>query len=287
MISKLALGSAQFGMDYGIAGNKIVSTNDVKSILDFSYNLGINTIDTAFNYGKSESVLGKNNLKKWKIITKLPLIDIKKKDIKECIYDYFFISMKRLNLKTLYGILLHFPDQLKSKFGQDIYASLNLLRNEGLVKKIGISIYDPNELNFFIDNYNFDIVQAPLNIFDDRIISTGWLKKLYSNNIDFYARSIFLQGLLLIDKKNRPKKFLRWEKVFDEFDELTENTKKNKIYHCLNYVLNTQYVKKAIIGINSFTNLKEILLTKIDSDYEYKKLYNKVDKKLINPSLWK
>ena len=56
-------------------------------------------------------------------------------------------------------------------------------------------------LSIILALYNFDIVQAPFNLIDRRLIETGWLEKLNMSNIEVHCRSCFLQGLLLMDRE--------------------------------------------------------------------------------------
>ena len=59
MTSRLAIGTVQFGMDYGIANqNGKVNANQIQSILDFAHEKGINVLDTAKAYGNSEKSIG-------------------------------------------------------------------------------------------------------------------------------------------------------------------------------------------------------------------------------------
>ena len=70
---RIALGTAQFGMDYGIANTKgQVTRSEVKEIIQLAESRGIDTIDTAIVYGESEACLGDAGVQGFKVITKLP-----------------------------------------------------------------------------------------------------------------------------------------------------------------------------------------------------------------------
>ena len=84
---------------------------------------------------------------------------------------------------------------------------LKNLKNKGIIKKIGISIYNPKELDLVFNILNPDIVQTPYNLFDRRIEYSGWINKLFQQNIEIHSRSVFLQGLLLKNKMNYQKNF--------------------------------------------------------------------------------
>ena len=72
MMLKIGIGTAQFGLNYGITNlNGIVEESEVRNILNDNF---YSYIDTACSYGVSEKIIGKNLLEKnKKIITKIIL----------------------------------------------------------------------------------------------------------------------------------------------------------------------------------------------------------------------
>ena len=213
---KLALGTAQFGYNYGITNkNGKISLKAGKKILEFAEKSGMNTIDTAMNYGNCEQQLGKLGVKNWFIISKLPPIPNNCDDISSWISSKIEFSLNSLKVDYLGGLLLHRPEQLLKKNGSMIYDNLLNLKKIGKVSKIGISIYDPLELDNICSQFKFDIVQVPFNIFDRRLFYSGWLKRLKIEGIEVHVRSVLLQGLLMSSIKKTPSGFERWENLWD------------------------------------------------------------------------
>ena len=164
---KIALGTVQFGLDYGIANNQgKVSTNIAKNILMHAQLAGIDTLDTASVYGNSEEQLGEIGVKDWRIITKLSNVPNSCDDISLWVREQVFKSIQRLKVRSIAGLLLHDTGQLTGPHGQQIWSALKTLKDEGVIEKIGFSIYHPNELEILWESYRPDIVQAPYNIFD-------------------------------------------------------------------------------------------------------------------------
>ena len=193
----LAIGTAQFGLDYGISNSAgKVKLPEIKKIIKLASDSGIDTIDTAMAYGDSEELLGKCSLENFKIITKIGAIQESENRIENWILDEVHLSLKKLKLNNIYGLLLHRPNELISKKGETLFYSIQNLKKLGLVKKIGISIYSTDELVSILDSYDIDIVQLPLNIFNREAINNDILKILKSRDIEIHARSCFLQGLL-------------------------------------------------------------------------------------------
>ena len=163
---------------------------------------------------------------------------------------------------------------------------LNRLKSVGLVDKIGISIYSPSELESVINLLDLDIVQAPLNILDQRMYHSGWLTKLRKKGIQFHARSIFLQGLLLISQERMPSKFNQYKKIWNTWYKWLSIKKLSPVETCLNFVKNINDVNKIILGIQSEKQLIEILNTQKRDISDLPDLYKMCNDNLLNPSLW-
>jgi len=284
---KIALGTANFGQKYGLSKKNIKSNTKIKKILKFSNNSNIKLIDTSDNYGSSEALLGKNNLKNFKVITKLKISDNEKKsdDLEDIIFEKIEQSLFKLNIKKLYAILLHNSNDLKGNKKYKLIKILKKLKKKNLVSKIGISIYDPKELDFIWPFWKPDIVQCPFNIVDKRIYESGWLNRLKKNKIEIHVRSIFLQGLLLKNKKSIPKKFKKWENIFKELNSYCDDENILKIQVCINFIKSFKKISYVVIGFENILQIKKIIKYFNNKKKKYPSLICG-DAKLINPQLW-
>lgn len=284
---KLSIGAAQFGLDYGVTNTSgCVSEEDVRAILNLANRFNVDVIDTAIAYGCSESVLGKMGLCSWKVITKLPALPEGEKNISSWVVGQISDSLQRLNMDKLHGLLLHRPSQLLEKSGAELYSALQLLKSEGLVSKIGISIYETSELNALCGRYVFDLVQAPVNILDRRFVRTGWANRLKNEGVEIHARSVFLQGLLLAKKNNRPLKFNRWSPVWKKWDDWLSVMSLTPLEACLRYVNQLEDIDKFIVGVTSPFELQEILDALKGGLDQLPEFGNLLDDELINPAHW-
>ena len=284
---KIALGTANFGQKYGLAGKIIKSDKKVKKIIQFANNLKIKFIDTSSNYGSSEALLGNNNLKNFKIITKLKISNDEKKsnNLENIVFNKVEESLFKLNIKKLYAILLHESNDLKSNKRHKLIKVLKKLKKRNLVSKIGISIYNPKELNFIWPFWKPDIVQCPFNILDRRIYESGWLKKLKKNKTEIHVRSIFLQGLLLQNEKSMPRKFKKWKNIFKKWNNYCKKENISKIQGCINFIKSFKKISFVIIGFEDIKQVKNII-SYFEND---RKSYTTIacnDIRLIDPRLW-
>ena len=258
---KIALGTVQFGLDYGIANNQgKVSANIAKNILMHAQLAGIDTLDTASVYGNSEEQLGEIGVKDWRIITKLSNVPNLCDDISLWVREQVFESIQRLKVRSIAGLLLHDTGQLTGLHGQQIWSALKTLKDEGVIEKIGFSIYHPNDLEILWGSYRPDIVQAPYNIFDRRLEQSGWLQIMSDSRVEIHIRSVFLQGLLLMDKDSRPIKFNRWSYSFDLLEKWLKGNNTTALQACLSLPLNDDRINRIVIGIDNTQQLKSILV---------------------------
>jgi aryl-alcohol dehydrogenase-like predicted oxidoreductase len=287
-LSRLALGTAQFGLKYGVTNNiGKVKESMAAEILKIAKDNDIKTLDTAIGYGVSESVLGNKNINSFDIISKIPPLK-NNTDIESWVNFEVEASLERLSQKFLHGILLHNPDDLFSISGYALYKSMLKLKEKGLVKNIGISVYSPHQLEkiFLEYKYGFDIVQAPLNIIDRRMHDSGWITKLNEMRVKVHIRSVFLQGLLLLKKEDIPVKFKKWENIWNNWEQYIQVNNISPIEACLSYPLSLSNVDKVIVGVQNPSQLDQIInASKIIIDQNLPNIQSD-DNNLINPSNW-
>lgn len=285
--SRLALGTAQFGLSYGVANKSgKVSIEEASEILHIAADNGIHTLDTAIVYGESEEVLGKIGVKKWNIISKLPEIPQNCKNINSWVNNSVQDSLKRLKKESIYALLLHRPEQLFTEYGDDLFSSLKELKKQKVVKKIGISIYSPSELDFIYENYSFDLIQAPFNIIDQRLNTSGWLTRLKEEGTEIHVRSVFLQGLLLMNANERPEKFAHWQPLWKKWDCWLNENNLTPVQACLGFALSYPEIDRVVFGVDNARHLKEILKTVEENIPKIPDYLMNEDIDLINPSRW-
>lgn len=282
---KLALGTVQFGMHYGITnGNCKTARCDAHNILECALKNNISMIDTAANYGDSERVLGTFGMKPFSVVTKLPSEIIGNEH--NWVKKNFKISLNNLKVSKVYGLLLHRSDHISSKSKAGVIRALRELKDDGLVSKIGISIYNPDELENIPKDFKIDLVQAPFNILDRRLLNSGWLDRLYDNGVEVHARSAFLQGLLLTEPKKIPSFFTPWAPLFEEWRSWLNHNKISAAEACLAFLNNHKisYVVFGALNIEQFTEILEASRVSYLGDFPNIACN---DKNLINPSYWK
>lgn len=284
---KIALGTVQFGLDYGIDNlTGKIPKKEVFQILKYSRRKGILFLDTACSYGTSEKVIGeyiKDNPDSFKIISKLSFKKAKN------IETVFNNTLKKLNLKKIYGYLIHdFSSFLKNP---EIWQFIKNLKKEKKVQKIGFSLYFPEELKYLFKNkITFDLIQVPYSIFDQRF--SGFFQQLKKKNVEIHIRSVFLQGLVFKEINTLPKRFLKIKRKLKMLEKLAGDLAVPASSFYLNFAVLNPFIDKVVIGVDNIANLKENL-NNLKYQGKAKKVYNKLlklkeeDENIILPVNWK
>ncbi len=257
---QIALGTAQFGMDYGISSQKKTSLDEVKVILKFAQDNGVAVLDTACAYGESESVLGTvlREDKHFQIITKTPLYQKDKINLKDAITlkTTFFESLKKLRKSKLTGLLVHNANDLLTDGGENLFYVMQDLKNDGYVEKIGVSVYSGDQIDGLLKRYAFDIIQAPINVLDRRLILSGHLAKLKEKGVEIHARSVFLQGLLLMEPSLLYSFFDPIKPLLYKYRDFLFANGLTDIEGALGFVKQIEEIDYIIIGVNNLEQLK-------------------------------
>ena len=284
-MNRIVLGGAQLGLPYGILnGGETLSREEVARILDTAVDHGIDSIDTAIAYGQSESIIGETSQNRFNIISKLPPLPVDVSNVSEWVHSQVQGSLSRLKCTSLDALLLHRPQDLTGAQGAELYAAIGSLMAEKMIHRFGVSIYSPDDLEGIIGTFDIHVVQAPLNVFDRRIL--GVTDQLSALNIEVHVRSVFLQGVLIANPKNRPQRFEPWSEHFALFDEWVRSSGVSAMACCLGFALQQPGIAKLVIGTTSAESLDEIMTSIPNSVLEVPTHLQSSVEQLIDPRFW-
>ena len=285
MYKKIILGTAQFGMKYGISNSSgEIKLDEVFKILNFLRKKNITSLDTARSYNSSEKKIGeyfKKTKKKFDVITKFSFKN------NNSVENQFVKSFKMLGY-TPNTILAHnYKDYMNPKFHRQI----DILKEKYPITNIGVSLYNVFELNKILDYKKPDLVQIPINILDKRFLDPKILKKLKKKSIKILGRSIFLQGLFFKKPKFIFKNFKGVKNKFLKILKIAEHEKMSLAELSLNWAFHLKEVDNIILGIDSLSHLKknlDIINKRISKEsFEQIKKINLNNNNILRPYLWR
>ena len=277
--SKLIIGGAQIGLNYGVS-NKIgiPSDSELNKIIKTAKKNNITLLDTASSYGNAEQRIGNIANNEFNIITKISNISLD-----NSIAYQVKKSLDNLKSKSLYACLFHNANEL---IKMPVFWDKLIRQKElGLIKKIGYSLYHPEEFEKLIQVKCIpDIIQIPFNIIDRNF--EPYLKDLKSLGIEIHVRSIFLQGLLLKKNKYKQKKFSNWFSIWDSYEFWLKKKSISPLEGCLSHVLSYKEFSNILVGIESNSQLSEIILASKKKAGKAPDSITSSDLSLTNPLAW-
>lgn len=277
-ISKLSLGTVQFGLDYGVANKSgQPEVEEVKKIVDFVLDSGVNCFDTASAYGNSEEVLGKVlNGNAQYLVSKL-----KSENFTDNLLANINESLKKLKVKSLYGLLLH-DSKLLYKWEDTYTKQVGNLIKTSKIKYFGVSIYSDEDFLRAIENDSISIIQIPFSIFDQRATAFDWLKKAKEKNKLIFIRSIYLQGLILMDKNTLPSNLTDASKYISIFERYCRKLNMTKNELALSYVNSVAKNSVILFGCDNVLQAKENISTFNNLPILSSEIIDKLNKSFVN-----
>ena len=290
MNRKLILGTVQFGLDYGINNSIGKPTNkNIYRILDYAYENGIRTLDTAESYGNAHLIIGnylkKNSKKKFKLISKLNSKQILNKGK---LKFHIINKLKEFNIEYIHGYMIHdFKNFIQNEY---LLKELESIKREGFINIVGISLYENDEIVNVINNYNnFDFIQVPFNLLDNETRRGKVLKLAKKKNIKIFSRSTFLQGLFFKQLNSFPSNLNPLKKYIKKIKNIQASSQTDINSIALNYCLSKKYIDKVLIGVESLSQLKKNLNDINNNNLDFKTEIDKMivkETSLLNPTNW-
>ena len=291
----IGLGTVQFGLAYGISSRRgKVPETEVKTLLLEAMRSGIGLLDTAALYGDSESVLGRTipNGSTFRIVTKTPVVNETKVTIQHAkeFEATFNRSLDRLRRTSIDSLLVHHGQNLLLPGGERLVETLQILKDKGHVRKIGVSVYTALEIDGILNCFTPDIVQLPINLADQRLISSGHLAELKAKGVEIHARSLFMQGLLLMSPEEVSPYFDPIRNHLREIHEEVAEHALSPLEACLQFGLAQPELDVLLIGVAATRELGEIVsavgLASARQPLDFKPLALE-NEKFLNPENWR
>lgn len=294
-MNKLCLGTVQFGLDYGINNTQgKPAIEDVFTMLDEAIAQGITCFDTAYAYGTAEELLGQYGINRYdvKVITKLKpnLIQEENKNVVKIVEEQIRQSLQRINIEVLDGYLLHTPMDFYNPYVMEGLASA---KEKGLIKKLGVSIYEAAHALDVVKSGRVDYIQIPYSIFDQRLDQTDFFEMARKNNVTVYGRSAFLQGLILMENDKIPGHLAKVKEYLWQYDEIIKKYGFSRAAAAFLFSYTHPGIDYVVFGVDNVDQLQENILLSNNHNIDFSACraeisnhFKEVEKTIIFPSLW-
>lgn len=293
----LRLGTVQFGMDYGINNQKKPSISDCVAMLDYATQNGVVNLDTAFAYGTAESVVGdflkKKTISREKLNISSKLVPNIMDEIAPEDYEAKVLELIKGQLKTLGTDYLdvYLYHSARYIYNDALLSALQIVKKEGLAKKVGVSVYEPDEAKKGLANDKVDFMQFPYSIFDQRMLASG-IFDLPLNGTEIDTRSAFIQGLIIMGENDIPPFLAKAKPIVRKIDEVCAKYNVNRVALAMNFVKQQKSISSLVFGVDNMDQLKA------DINYFNKEIpgnivneianeFTGIETDIVMPSLWK
>lgn len=289
-VVKLGLGTVQWGGAYGITNQSgKTPPKTVSEILVAAQGVGVTVLDTASLYGNSETVLGSNSLQAFCVVTKTPrfaLPEIGEPHVRQLI-EAFEQSLIRLKLKSTYGLLAHHAEDILAAGGDELVAAMMNLKEQGKVRKIGVSVYDGSQIEGVLKRFKPDLVQVPVSVLDQRLLLNGQLELLKKEGVEIHVRSVFLQGLLLMPLEQLPGYFDPVRPLLTRWHAAAREQGMSLTQAALCWARDIPHVDTVLVGVESLAQFHSCI-----DDFSTKAAFDARglscdDPLFVNPALWR
>lgn len=275
-ITKLGIGSVQFGLDYGISNNSgQTSLVEAQQILEIALNHGLTYLDTASTYGNAEVVIGKIASNDFNIISKftsLGNVGILQKELESTLFN--------LRRDYIYAYLAHKPEEILQN--KSIWKELLSFRESGKIRKIGFSIKDVGIYEQLVSKgFTPDLVQIPYNLLDNTYENVA--KDVKSRGGEVHSRSVFLQGLFFRNISELPSHFNSVKNILQQIKDESESSLSGNL---LRFAVEKDFIDCVILGVNNTTQLIENILS-LKKSALIKRPNINISDNILNPALWK
>lgn len=289
----MILGTVQLGLNYGINNSLGKPCRETAmKILDYAYKHQVHMLDTANAYGTSEAIIGeyiKNTGNVFQICTKLPTSIPSGSELSLFLEE----SLHNLSAEHIAVYYLHRFEQCRQTA---LLTQLEKLKEQKKISAIGVSIYEPAELEYLLNSRCclITVVQLPFNLFDcSRWLETDLFERAKEAGIQLFARSIYLQGLLLSDSASPAVRQLNADRALKRLGQLAQSVHIKIPELAVSFIKSEPALSDYLVGCETLEQLQEncaLSLTEQTLDKDLKKelikLSSSLEQHIFDPRQW-
>lgn len=256
-LSKLGLGSAQFGLGAPTGPRGRAPEAEAQAILAIAARNGLSVLDTCGVYGRSEGLLG--GLLPRPMPFRVSIATSRCDRGPDSVEAEARASIRRLGLERCDSIVVPNAGDLFSPQGPAMWERLQRMKGEGLVKKIGVSVHASDDAIGIARRFKPDIVQAPASLLDQRLLVNGALSEIAGMGVEVQLRSIFLHGLLFLPPDRIPAPLKGASSRLSRVRRLIAEGRSDPLQAALGFALSRPEASVVLVGVTSAAELSAVV----------------------------
>ncbi|MDQ0464866.1 aryl-alcohol dehydrogenase-like predicted oxidoreductase [Caulobacter ginsengisoli] len=256
-LSKLGLGSAQFGLDGSASPRSRPPEVEARDILSLAARANLGVLDTSGVYGRAESLLG--DLLPRPVPFRVTLATARCDRGPDFIEAEARASLKRLAIERADAIIVPSAGDLLGPHGQGLWTRLLQMKDAGLFARIGVAVHASDDPVGVAKRFKPDLVQAPGSLLDQRLLADGTLARLAGMGVEVQLRSIFLNGLLFLPPDRIPAPLKGASGRLSKVRRMIAEGRSDPLQAALGFALSRPEASAVLVGVTSAAELNAVI----------------------------
>ena len=256
-LSKLGLGSAQFGLDQTTLVRGRAPKAEARDILDIAARAQLPVLDVDGHSGVAEAALGESLPRPTPF--RISISTVRPDRGPDYVEAEARATLRRLGVEQADAILVPCAADLFGPHGMALWNRLKAMKDAGLTRKIGVSVFASDDPLGVARRFRPDIVQAPASLLDQRLLIDGTLAALAGLGMEVHLRSIFLNGLLFLPPDRAPTHLKAAASRISRARRLIAEGRSDPLQAALGFALSRVEAATVLVGVTSAAELSAVI----------------------------
>ena len=256
-LTKLGIGSGQFGLDQAVTARGRPRDAEAREILAIAARSGVEVFEASRHSERAEVALGQVLPRPNPF--RLTLTTVRPDRGPDFAEAEVRAQLGRLGVDACETLLAPSATDLLSPAGPQLWDRLRALRDEGLCRKIGVSVYASDDPVGLARRFKPDVVQAPASLLDQRMLIDGTLAALVALGVEVQLRSIFLNGLLFLPPDRAPNHLKAAAGRISRARRMIAEGRSDPLQAALGFALSRPEASSVLVGVASAAEMSAVI----------------------------
>ncbi|MCI3133297.1 aldo/keto reductase [Phenylobacterium aquaticum] len=255
-LTKLGIGSGQFALDQASVRGRPRSA-EVRDMLEIAARSRLSVLDIAGHSPQADGALAD-------VLPRPNPFDVCISTVRadrgpDLVEAEARAALRRLGVDQAECIFVPSASELFGPHGLAMWDRLRALKDQGVTRKIGVSVFASDDPLGVARRFRPDVVQAPASLLDQRLIVDGTLAAIAEMGMQVHLRSIFLNGLLLLPPDRAPNHLKAAAARISRARRLIAEGKSDPLQAALGFALSRPEAHTVLVGVASAAELNAVI----------------------------